>query len=165
MMSVAIVKRRLKEGKTYDDFRKAWYHTTGFGTKNKMFTLINAFDEREIIVIGFTELPTEAEDILEGLRIDVKERLDNPLDDIIEPEIQRDFGILVSEDDFSAEGSIDYKDPTVDGIEIDVEEVVKGLIEFKQALKQASSERDAAKKTYWSATQPNPHIKVSLYSF
>lgn len=146
-MSVAIVKRRLKEGKTYDDFRKAWYHTTGFGTKNQMFTLINAFDEREIIVIGFTELPTKTEDILEGLRIDVKERLDNPLDDIIEPEIQRDFGILVSEDDFSAEGSIDYKKPTVDGIEIDVEAVVNGLIEFKQALQQASSERDAAKKT------------------
>lgn len=145
-MSVAIVKRRLKEGKTYDDFRKAWYHTIGFGTKNKMFSLINAFDEREIIVIGFTELPTETEDILEGLRIDVKERIDNPLDDIIEPEIERDFGILISEDDFSAEGSIDYKKPTVDGIEIDVEEVVNGLIEFKQALEQASSERDAAKK-------------------
>jgi hypothetical protein len=147
MMSVAIVKRRLKEGKTYDDFRKAWYHTIGFGTKNKMFSLINAFDEREIIVIGFTEIPEEQEDILNGLRIDVKERLDNPLDDIIEPEIQRDFGILISEDDFSAEGPIDYKDPTVDGIKIDVEEVVNGLIEFKQALKQASSERDTAKKT------------------
>jgi hypothetical protein len=146
MMSVAIVKRRLKEGKTYDDFRKAWYHTTGFGTKNKMYSLINAFDEREIIVIGFTELPTETEDILDGLRIDVKERLDNPLDEIIEPEIERDFGILVSEDDFSAEGSIDYKKPAVDGKEVDVREVVNGLLEFKQALGQASAERDAAKK-------------------
>ncbi len=147
MMSVAIVKRRLKEGKTYEDFRKAWYHTTGFGTKNKMYSLINAFDEREIIVIGFTELPTETEYILEGLRIDGKERLDNPLDDVIEPDIERDFGILISEDDFSAEGSIEYKNPTVDGMAIDVEEVVDGLIELKQALKQASAERDAAKKT------------------
>lgn len=146
MMSVAIVKRRLKEGKTYDDFRKAWYHTTGFGTKNKMYSLINAFDEREIIVIGFTELPTETEDIMNGLRIDVKERLDNPLDDVIEPEIERDFGILVSEDDFSAEGPIDYKKPTVDGKEVDVEEVVIGLKAWKKALEQASAERDTAKK-------------------
>lgn len=28
---------------------------------------INVFDEREIIVIGFTEMPTEKEDILDGL--------------------------------------------------------------------------------------------------
>jgi hypothetical protein len=146
-MSVAIVKRRLKEGKTYEDFRKAWYHTMGFGTKNKMYSLINAFDEREIIVIGFTELPSETKDILKGLRIDVKERLDNPLGDVIEPEIERDFGILISEDDFSSEGAIEYKKPTVDGIEINVEEIVNGLIEFKQALKQASAERDAARKT------------------
>ena len=26
MITVAIVTRRLKEGKTYEDFRKAWYH-------------------------------------------------------------------------------------------------------------------------------------------
>lgn len=147
MMSVAIVKRRLKEGKTYEDFRKAWFHTVGFGTKNKMYSLINAFDEREIIVIGFTELPTETEDILEGLRIDVKERLDNPLDDVIEPEIERDFGILISEDDFSAEGAIEYKNPTIDGKEVDIEEVFKGLIAWKQGLEQASAERDAAKKS------------------
>ena len=146
MMMVAIIKRRLKEGKTYDDFRKAWYHTTGFGTKNKMYSLINAFDEREIIVIGLTETPGDTEDILNGLRIDVKERLDNPLDDIIEPEIGRDFGILVSEDDFSAEGSIEYKKPSIDGKEINVEEIVNSLIKFKKALEQASTERDASRK-------------------
>ena len=146
MMSVAIVKRRLKEGKTYEDFRKAWYHTVGFGTKNKMYSLINAFDEREIIVIGFTELPEETEDILEDLRIDVKERLENPLDDVIEPEIERDFGILISEDDFSAEGNIEYKNPTIDGKEVDIEEVFNGLLAWKQGLEQASAERDAAKK-------------------
>ncbi len=43
MMVVSIIKRRLKEGKTYDDFRKAWYHTTGFGTTSKLYTMINAF--------------------------------------------------------------------------------------------------------------------------
>ncbi|EKF84700.1 hypothetical protein [Methanobacterium formicicum] len=146
-MTVAIIKRRLKDGKTYEDFRKAWYHTVGFGTKNKMYSLINAFDEREIIVIGFTEIPSDTEDILEGLRIDVKERLDNPLEDVIEPEIERDFGILISEDDFSAEGAIEYKKPTIDGKEVDIEEVFKGLLAWKQGLEQASQERDNARKT------------------
>ena len=33
--TVAILTRRLREGKSYDDFRKAWYHTTGFGVEGK----------------------------------------------------------------------------------------------------------------------------------
>ena len=41
------------------------------------------------------------------LQIEIKERLDNPLDAVIEPKIGRTFGILVSEDDFSATGKIE----------------------------------------------------------
>ena len=109
MIQVAILTRRLKEGKTYEDFRKAWYHTVGFGTGNKMFSVINAFDPKEIIVIGMTEFDLDT--LMAGLKIDVKERLDHSLDEVIEPSIGRTFGILVSEDDFSAEGSIDYTPP------------------------------------------------------
>jgi hypothetical protein len=29
MITVAIITLRLKEGKTYEDFRRAWYHTVG----------------------------------------------------------------------------------------------------------------------------------------
>lgn len=69
------------------------------------------------------------------------------MDDVIEPDIERDFWVLISEDDFSATGSIEYKGPTVDGIEIDVEELVDSLIELRQYIEQASAERDAARKT------------------
>lgn len=100
MITVAIITRRLKEGKTYEDFRKAWFHTVGFGTSSKLYTMISVFDPREIIVIGFVE--TNCEELLDKLRIDVKERLDHSLDDIIEPEIGRKFGVLIAEDDFSA---------------------------------------------------------------
>jgi hypothetical protein len=31
MVAVAILKRRLREGKTYGDFRRAWFHDTGGG--------------------------------------------------------------------------------------------------------------------------------------
>jgi|GEM_PF-2124454 len=59
--TVSIITRRLKEGKTYEDFRKTWYHSTGFGIRgegrsrsgNRMFTMLNIFDPREIIAIGF----------------------------------------------------------------------------------------------------------------
>lgn len=60
----AIVTRRLREGKTYEDFRKAWFHTVGFGSQNRMFTLINIEDPREVIVIGLTE--SSMEEILEN---------------------------------------------------------------------------------------------------
>ena len=106
MIQVAILSRRLKEGKTYEHFRKAWYHTVGFGSGNRMHTVINAFDPREIIVTGFTK--TTVENVTAELKIDVKERLDHSLDDVIEPTIGRMFGLLVSEHDFSAEGAVDY---------------------------------------------------------
>jgi hypothetical protein len=67
-----------------------------------MYTIINAFDPREIIVIAFTEI--DLEELRATLQIDVKERLSHSLDDIIKPEIERKFGLLVSGDDFSASG-------------------------------------------------------------
>ncbi|MGZ8875684.1 MAG: ROK family protein [Halobacteriota archaeon] len=110
MITVSIITRRLKEGKTYEDFRKAWFHTVGFGTASTLYTVINAFDPREIIVIGFVEMDA-GDDPMAILRIDVKERRENPLDAVIEPEIGREFGILVAEDDFSAAGALEYRPP------------------------------------------------------
>jgi len=140
----AIVTRRLREGKTYEDFRKAWFHTVGFGSENRMFTLINIEDPREVIVIGLTE--SSMVELLEKLRIDVKERLENPLDEVIEPEIGRTFGVMVSEDDFSSEGFIEYSEPAVRGKKTDVNEIVGNIQEIRSAFAKAAMERDAAKK-------------------
>lgn len=145
IIAVSIITRRLKEGKTYEDFRKAWYHTVGFGTSSKLYTVINAFDQREIIVVGFVEINPD-QDPLSILRIDVKERLDNPLDDVIEPEIGREFGILVSEDDFSADGALGYNPPSIGGKETDLTEIAEGLAAAKKLIAQASKERDSAQK-------------------
>jgi len=59
MITATIVTRRLREGKTYVDFRKAWYYTVGFGTATRIFSHINAMDPRKIIVICFVEMNTE----------------------------------------------------------------------------------------------------------
>ena len=55
MIVVAIVRRRLREGKTYEDFRRVWFHETGFGTDNRMFSCLNVADPREVITIALTE--------------------------------------------------------------------------------------------------------------
>ena len=145
MKAVSIIRRRLKEGKTYEDFRKAWYHTGGFGTASTLYTVINAFDPREIIVIGFVEVDP-SQDVRSILRIDVEERLENPLDDLIEPEIGREFGLLVSEDDFSAAGALAYTPPSIGGKETDLAEIAQGLSEARKLIAEASAERDNAKK-------------------
>jgi hypothetical protein len=140
MITVAIVTRRLKEGKTYEDFRKAWFHTIGFGAPSNLYTMINVNDPREITVIGFVE--SRLDQYREGLKIDVKERLDHSLNDIIEPEIGRTFGILVAEDDFSSMGSIAYRPASVCGKETDLDQVCHDLSTLAGMIAEASVVRD-----------------------
>ncbi|WP_048186530.1 hypothetical protein [Methanobacterium lacus] len=144
MMTVAIVKRKLKPGKTYEDFRKAWYHTVGFGARTRMFTAINVFDPTEIIVMGFVE--SEMDEFMDGLKIDVNERLENPLDDIIEPEIVRQFGMVVSEDDFSPAGAIEYQDASINNEKTDLKRVYEDISKIAQMIQVASEDRDKRKK-------------------
>jgi hypothetical protein len=118
MITVAILRRRLREGKTYDDFRRAWYHTTGFGAANRMLTVLNAADPREVIVVGLTE--ASAEQVRELVAIDAAEREHNPLDDVVEPAVERTFGVLIAEDDFSASGQLEYRAAAVAGVPTDV---------------------------------------------
>ncbi len=147
--TVSIITRRLKEGKTYEDFRRAWFHTTGFsiegddesGSGNRMFSLINIFDPREITVIGFsTATLGQMED---ALKIEVKFRGENPMDEVIEPEIGRTFTALVSEDDFSAAGLIPFCPPSVGGKETNMEEFEQTRLALLGLFAAASQERDA----------------------
>jgi hypothetical protein len=145
MIGVSILTRRLKRGKTYEDFRKAWYHTVGYGADTKLYSAINIFDPQEIIVVGIGEIKPE-QDLMKMLRIEVKERLDRPLEAVIEPEIGRTFGIVVSEDDFSPSGKIEYKPASVNGKETDFEEIAQGLALVKKIIAMAPQMQDEAKK-------------------
>lgn len=140
MIAVAIVTRRLRPGRTYDDFRRAWFHTVGFGASNRMLTVLGVDDPREVTVIGLTEVGVD--ELMRALQIDVEERLANPLDEVIEPQIDRRFGVLVAEDDFSADGAIDYRAAQVGGRETDLDEVGGQLEMVRSAIATASAVRD-----------------------
>jgi len=114
MIAVAILKRRLREGKTYQDFRRAWFHESGFAAPNRMLSMINIADPREIIVIGMTQV-TSVEDGARLLAIDQDERAASPLDEVVEPGVDRTFAALVAQDDFSATGPLEYRDAAIDG--------------------------------------------------
>jgi hypothetical protein len=143
MIQVAIVTRRLKVGNTYEDFRKAWYHTVGFGTKNRMFTALNVAvaDPREVIVIGLNE--TSIEQVRDLIVLDAWEREANPLDEVIEPEIGRTFGILVAEDDFSAAGDLECRPASVNGQRTDMAEVEANLRAGAEILAELAAQGKA----------------------
>jgi hypothetical protein len=133
MFVVAIVRRRLREGKTYEDFRQVWFHETGFGTDNRMFSCLNVADPHEVITIALTEASAGNAERLIG--VDAAERAGSPLDDIVEHQIGRTFGILVAEDDFSAAGQIPYQPASVGGQITDMREV-EGALQLGAALLQ-----------------------------
>jgi hypothetical protein len=148
MKFVTIIHRRLREGKTFDDYRKAWFHATGFGAPTTMYTVVNAFDPRELISVavggneegGFEEMESKMRSILQ---IDLRERNASPLDDIVEENIVRHWGLVISEDDFSASGALTYVPPSVGGKPSDYTDFVKWSGQLAGLLAQAGRERDA----------------------
>jgi len=147
MKFITIIHRRLREGKTFDDYRKAWFHATGFGAPTTMYTVVNAFDPKEIICVAiggggggdFEEMKPKMKSILD---IDVKERNASPLDDIVEESIVRHFGLVIAEDDFSPAGPLEYVTPSVDGEHTDYGEFVRMSAELAQLIAEAARRRD-----------------------
>jgi hypothetical protein len=147
MKFITIIHRRLREGKTFDDYRKAWFHARGFGAPTTMYTVVNAFDPKEIISVAiggggggsFEEMKSKMKSILD---IDVRERDKSPLDDIVEESIVRHFGLVIAEDDFSPAGALEYVAPSVDGEHTDYGEFVKMSAELAQLIAEATGRRD-----------------------
>jgi hypothetical protein len=55
-MFISVLVRRLKPGKTYEDFVDAWYPDKGFGFAGRGPILArNLEDDREILAIGFMD--------------------------------------------------------------------------------------------------------------
>lgn len=101
MIVISVLVRRLREGKTYEDFREAWLPEQGFGFPTRVVSAQRVDDDREIITMGFSELDeTEAE--AQQQRIGPQEqRRHDRIDAVIEPEMTRRFYVQVAEDDFT----------------------------------------------------------------
>jgi hypothetical protein len=154
MMGIIILTRRLKKDKTYEDFRKAWYHTVGYGVPVRLYSAINAFDQREIIVVALGEVKP-GQDPTKLIQTEVKERLEHPLEAVIEPEVGRTFGIVVSEDDFSPTGKMEYRPASINGKETDFKEIAQGLEVARELFTRAEAEREAARTSRRkTATKP-----------
>ncbi len=101
MIVISVLARRLREGKTYEDFREAWLPDQEFGFPTRVVSAQRVDDEREVITIGFSELE-EAEAEAQFQRIGPQEqRRHERIDAVVEPEMTRHFYVQVAEDDFS----------------------------------------------------------------
>jgi hypothetical protein len=58
-MLCSILVRRLNEGLSYDDFHRAWFPDQGFGVPARVRNARRVDDPRELLSVGFLELPVE----------------------------------------------------------------------------------------------------------
>ena len=124
-MIVSILVRRLREDKTYEDFREAWLPEKGFGWPTRVVTAQRMDDPREIITIGFSDIKAEQaagllapvglaasgaerseaaakpDDAHLGEVTDEQLRRRSRIDEVIEPEVTRTFYVQVADDDLA----------------------------------------------------------------
>jgi hypothetical protein len=98
---ISILTRRLREGKTLDDFRAAWHREGGFGVPTRVVTGQGLDDPLEIVTIGFTDIQLhEIEAFLERTAPE-EGRRHKRIADVIEPAMTRAFYVQVADDDLS----------------------------------------------------------------
>ena len=100
MLGIVFV-RRLREGKSYDDFHEAWFPDVGFGVPARVLSGPNPNDPRDIVTVGFIDTrPDQFEDL--GARLAEAEatRHDRIVHVIESTEIRMVFDIR-GDDDFS----------------------------------------------------------------
>jgi hypothetical protein len=101
MIGVVFV-RRLRDGKTYDDFRAAWYPDEGFGVPARVLAGATLDDPRTIVTVGFVDVdPSDLEQL--GARITAAEATRHDrIDAVIESTELRTFFVVDGDHDFQA---------------------------------------------------------------
>lgn len=114
-MYAAVLARRLKPGKTYEDFLNAWYPDKGFGVPTNGPVLgRNIADESEIVAIGFIDIP-EGQSLDDTMRrIAEKEAARHDrIAEVIESTTLRAIYEITDEFDFSTNETVDAGRPAI----------------------------------------------------
>jgi hypothetical protein len=107
IMFIAVLVRRLRPDRTYEDFIRAWYPDRGFNIPVRGPLLgVNVADEREILTLSFIDLPSR-QDLDEALRRLAEQEAvrHDRLADIIESAVVRAIFEQRDEFDFSSDDS------------------------------------------------------------
>jgi hypothetical protein len=103
-----VLIRRLKPGKSYDDFVRAWYPDKGFGVSGRGPILArNVADEREILAVALMELDSSEtlDEVMD--RIGTQEAVRHErIADLIESTVAHGIYEVVDEFDFSTDETV-----------------------------------------------------------
>ena len=83
-MLVAVFRRRLKEGATFEDFIAAWEADKGFGVPARVFNSVSLDDPREILSVGFVDIDAEEFEQATAGVADQEEVRHTRIDDVID---------------------------------------------------------------------------------
>lgn len=102
-MIVSILRRRLREGTSFEDFIEAWEAERGFGVPTRVFNAVDLNDQRDILTVAFVQVAAEvfaeaAESVAEQEAV-----RHSRIDEVIESTELRAFYELQCEHDLSAE--------------------------------------------------------------
>lgn len=101
-MIVAVFRRRLREGKTFDDFLEAWGAEKGFGVPTRVFNAVRLDDEREILTFGFVDIDAGAWASAMQSVAEQEEVRHDRIDEVVESTELRGFYDLRCEHDLSS---------------------------------------------------------------
>ena len=100
-MFIAVFRRRLKPGKTYEDFEAAWVAEQGFGVPAHVFSAVRLDDEREVLTVGFVDVAADDLASLSSSVQTAEAQRESRIDEVIESTELRAMYELKSEHDFS----------------------------------------------------------------
>jgi hypothetical protein len=112
-MFISVLVRRLRPGKTYDDFLAAWYPEKGFGFPGRGPILARSVDdEREILAFGLIDLPDRGQLEQALARVAAQEAVRHDrIAEVIESTTVRGIYEVVDEFDFSTDASVERDRP------------------------------------------------------
>ena len=130
-MIVSVFVRRLKEGRTFDDFVTEWEADKGFGVPTRVLNSVSLEDPRDILTVGFVDVTVdELQDALAGVASQEAVRHDR-IETVIEKTTLKCMYDVKTEHDFTT-------DPRV--IELgSAESLFRGLLQ-ERALSEERAE-------------------------
>lgn len=107
-MFISVLARRLRPGKTHEDFVAAWYPDKGFEVSGRGPILArNTADDRDILAIGFIDLPDRQslDHVMARIAAQEADRHDR-IGEVIESTTLRGLYEVSDEFDFSTDATV-----------------------------------------------------------
>ena len=100
-MIVSVFVRRLKEGRTFEDFVEEWEADEGFGVPTRVFNAQSLADPRDVISIGFVDISVDELEKGLGEIAEQEQTRHERIDTVIESTTLRSLCELHTEHDFT----------------------------------------------------------------